>query len=236
MEIKLNPIVKWTVINLIVAVLFAGCCFIAHKYMVRPTLSVTIWPAAGIGVGLIMAWGKKIIPAIALAETINSFVLYQVHLDFGWNKMTLYDILLWLNNIFRPIFAGFLARHVIGSQPRLIQTKQILKFFTFASVIPCAISTTIFVILLIGAGHYTTSDYFVKGGLWYLGDLMSVLIFTPVIMSFIACPRTVWKPRIISVGIPILAGFTLVFALFSSFKSYEEKRINEIIELNDFSI
>lgn len=230
MEIKLNPIVKWTVINLIVAVLFAGCCFIAHKHMVRPTLSVTIWPAAGIGVGLIMAWGKKIIPAIALAELINSIVLYQVHTDFGWNKMTFYDILLWLNNIFRPVFAGFLARYVVGSQPRLIQTKQIIKFFTFASVIPCAISTVFFVILLLGAGHYTTENYLVKGGIWYLGDIMSVLIFTPVIMSFIAQPRTIWQPRIISVGLPVLAGFIMVFALFNSFKFHEEKRINQIIK------
>lgn len=200
--------------------------------MVRPTLSVTIWPAAGIGVGLIMVWGKKIIPAIALAELINAVVLYKVHVDFGWNRMTLFDVLLWLTNVFRPVFAGFLARYVVGTQPRLIQIKKIIKFYLFAAAIPCFISTILFVILLYGAGHYSANNYLIKGVLWYLGDLMSVLIFTPVIMSFLARPRSVWKPRIVSLGLPIIVGFVMVFMLFNSFRSYEEKRINEIIKTN----
>ncbi|MGJ8661998.1 MAG: bifunctional diguanylate cyclase/phosphodiesterase [Marinicella sp.] len=221
---------KWALINVIVAVLFAACCFAAHKYMVRPTLSVAIWPATGLGIGLIIVWGKRIIPAIALAELINSIVLYQVHEDLGWNKTTLYDFLLWMNNIFRPIFAGFLARYMVGTQPQLIQLKPIAKFFLYACAIPCLISTIFFVMLLAGAGHYTTGDYFIKGFLWYLGDWMSVMIFTPVFMAFFANPRTVWRPRVLNVAIPIMTGFLMVFLLFNSFKSYEEGRINEIIQ------
>lgn len=227
---QLKPLVKWSAINVVVGLLLAGCCFLAHRYMVRPTLSVTIWPAAGLGVGLIMVWGRKIIPAIVIAETINSFVLYQVHLTFGWNRMTFFDALLWITNIIRPVFAGFLARYVIGLNPQLMQLKKIIKFFVFAAVIPCAITTIIFVILLSSAGYYTTQDYFIKGGLWYMGDLMSVLIFAPVVMSFLAQPRAVWRPRIVSVALPVLGGFVMVFMLFNSFKSYEERRINEIIK------
>ncbi len=230
MESKINSIVRWVVINVLVALFYAGCCYVAHKYMVRATLSVTIWPAAGLGIGLVMAWGKKIIPALVLAELINSLVLYRIQDDFGWNRTTLFDMLLLANNVFRPVFAGFLARYVMGQSPRLIQLKEIIKFFVFATVLPCLLSTTIFVFLLSGAGFYTTNDYFVRGGLWYLGDLMSVMIFTPVVMSFLAEPRTIWKPRIVSVALPVLAGFTMVFMLLNSFKSYEEKRINKIVE------
>lgn len=197
--------------------------------MVRPTLSVAIWPATGLGIGLIMVWGKRIIPAIALGELINSFVLYQVHLDFGWNETTFYDILLWTNNVFRPVFAGFLARFMVGTQPSLIQIKSILKFFFYACAIPCLVSTVFFVLLLTGAGHYSSDDFFIKGLLWYLGDWMSVMIFTPVVMAFLAKPRNIWKPRILNVAIPITTGFFMVFLLFNSFKSYEEDRINEII-------
>jgi len=216
-------------INVLVGVLYAAACIAAEKYMVRPTLSVTIWPAAGVGVGLLMAWGKKIIPAIALGELINSLVLYKVHLDFGWNQVAFYDAMLYLNNVLRPVFAGLLARHMVGKNPELILLPNILKFFTFAAIIPCLLTTVIFVVLLAGAGFYNTPDYFTKGLLWYLGDLMSVAIFSPVLMALLATPRAIWRPRIISVALPIMGGFFMVFLLFNSFKTYEEDRINEII-------
>ncbi len=227
---KVKPIAKWTAINLVVAVIVAGCCYIAANYIVRPTLSVSIWPAAGLGVGFILVWGKKIIPAIILAEIINGIVLYKIHQDFGWNRMTMYDILLLMTNIFRPLFAGFLVRYVVGAHPQLIQVKNIVKFFLFAAVIPCLVSTVFFVILLTSAGYYSMDDFLLKGFLWYLGDLMSVLIFTPLVLSFLAQPRGMWKPRVKSVAIPILAGFLMVSLLFNSLKNYEDKGINEIIQ------
>ncbi len=220
---------KWAAINLTVGVFYALCCYLAHRYMVRPSLSVTIWPSAGIGVGLVMVLGKRIIPAIAIGELINSVVLYRVHIDFAWDRMAVYDALLYLTNVSRPVFAAYLARYVVGSQPQLIQFKNIIKFFTFAAVLPCLLTTTLFTVLLTGAGHYTAEDFLTKGLLWYMGDLMSVMIYTPVVMSILAEPRKVWRPRIFSVSLPIMAAFLLVFILFNSFKSYEERRINEII-------
>lgn len=226
----MNSIFKWIAINVAVGFLIAACCYVATNYMVRPTLSVTIWPAVGLGVGFIMVWGKKIIPAIVISEIINSIVLYKTHQNLAWNRMAMFEFLLLLNNIFRPLFAGFLARSVIGKRPQLIEIKTILKFFIFGAVIPCFITTIIFVVLLFGAGFYNADNFLIKGVLWYLGDLMSVLVFTPMIMAFLAKPRAMWMPRITSVALPILVGLLLVFMLFNSFRSYEEKRINEIIE------
>ncbi len=221
--------IRWAAINVLVAFLYALCCYLAHKFMVRPTLSVTVWPAAGIGVGLILAWGKKIIPAIVMAETANALLLYQIHRDFGWNSMALYDVLLLLTNIARPLLAGFLARKVVGVNLRLIEAPSIIKLFVYACVIPCAITTLVFMTLLLGAGHYSSSDFMIRAALWYLGDLMSVLIFVPIVLSFIGKPRSIWKPRIVNVALPVLVGFVMVFMLFNSFRDYEEKRINEII-------
>lgn len=225
----MNAKLKWLLINLAVAAAIFISCFLTHHYLVRPTLSVTIWPAAGLGVAFIMVWGARIIPGIALAELINSLVLYQVLEDFGWNRMAMYDALLYVTSVLRPVLAGFLARSVVGESPQLIHFKTIGKFFLYATVIPCLLTTLIFVSLLVGAGHYGSDDYLTKGLLWYLGDLMSVLVYTPVVMSFIARPRSIWRPRMASVGLPVMVGFLMVFMLFNSFKSYEENKVNEII-------
>jgi integral membrane sensor domain MASE1 len=128
-----NQVIKMMAINLAVAIVYATCCYLAHKYMVRPTLSVTIWPAAGIGVGCILVWGKRIIPAIALAELINGFLLYEIHKDFGWNRVTLFDSLLYINSVIRPTLAGFLALYFVGNTHRLIELGRIIRFFYFCS-------------------------------------------------------------------------------------------------------
>ncbi|MCB1583152.1 MAG: EAL domain-containing protein [Xanthomonadales bacterium] len=225
-----KALINTIVLNLSVALVYALCCYLASQYMIRTTLSVTIWPATGIGIGCVFVWGARVIPGIVLAELINAFVLYKVHQSFGWHMATLYDVLLYLTNIFRPLFAGFLARHIAGVSPLLIDLPKILRFFVVAAVLPCLFSTVIFACLLTLAGYYTVDDFLIKGTVWYISDLMSVLIFTPVVLSFFALPRSVWKPRIFSVGMPILIGFMLVFLLFHSFKGHEEKRINQMVK------
>lgn len=222
--------IKWIMMNILFGCVFALICFIASRYMIRPTLSISIWPAAGLGVGAIIIWGRKAIPGIIVGETLNSFILYNIHQNFGFDKETMYDVLLLLTNFFRPLFAGLLVRHVVGSEPKLIEVGPILKFFTFGALIPCFVSTCIFVMLLFGAGYYNAQDFFIKGVLWYLGDIMSVFILTPIMMSLFAKPRNMWQPRVLNVALPISAGFLMVFLLFNSFKGYEERRISEIIE------
>lgn len=216
---------KPILINLLFAAVYAAVCYAAYYYFVRPTLA--IWPAAGIGVGAIIIWRSRIIPGIFLGELLNSIIIYKVHQQFGWNEDTFYNTLFLTLNVLRPLVAGYWVLHVLGNQMLLVNFKSVLKFFLFAAVVPMAFTSLLFILLLNQIGYFTDANFFTKSLLFYIGDIMSVLIFTPIILTLFAQPRSLWRNRIISLTLPVLVSFILIFLLFNSFRQFQIDRINE---------
>jgi len=200
----------------------------AYYYFVRPTLA--IWPAAGMGVGAILIWRSRIIPGILLGEFLNSLIIYKIHQQFGWNMDTLYNALFYTLNVLRPLVAGFWVIHVLGNQLLLLNFKSVAKFFLFAAVIPMAGTSLLFIVLLYQIGFFTDDNFLTKSFLWYLGDVMSVLIFTPIMLTLFARPRSLWRTRIISLTLPVLVSFVLIYLLFNSFRQFQIDRVNEGIQ------
>lgn len=211
--------------NLLFAAVYAAVCYAAYYYFVRPTLA--IWPAAGLGVGAIIIWRSRIIPGILLGELLNSIIIYKVHQQFGWNEDTFYNALFLTLNVLRPLVAGYWVLSVLGNQMLLVNFKSVLKFFLFAAVIPMAVTSLLFIFLLNQIGYFTDENFFTKSLLFYIGDIMSVLIFTPIILTLFAQPRSLWRNRIISLTLPVLVSFILIYLLFNSFRQFQIDRINE---------
>ncbi|GAA4824958.1 hypothetical protein GCM10011365_05240 [Marinicella pacifica] len=214
--------------NVLFAAVYAAVCYAAYYYFVRPTLA--IWPAAGLGVGAIIIWRSRIIPGILLGELLNSLIIYKVHHQFGWNVDTLYNALFYSLNVLRPMVAGFWVLSVLGNKLLLLDFKSVLKFFIFAAVIPMAVASLLFVLLLNQIGFFTDDNFFTKSFLWYLGDVMSVLIFTPIMLTLFARPRSLWRVRIVSLTLPVLVSFVLIYLLFNSFRQFQIDRVNEGIK------
>lgn len=211
--------------NLLFAAVYTAVCYAAYYYFVRPTLA--IWPAAGLGVGAIIIWRSRIIPGILLGELLNSIIIYKVHQQFGWNEDTFYNTLFFILNVLRPLVAGYWVLHVLGNQMLLVNFQSVLKFFLFAAVIPMAVTSLLFILLLNQIGYFTDENFFTKSLLFYIGDIMSVLIFTPIMLTLFAQPRSLWRNRIISLTLPVLVSFILIYLLFNSFRQFQIDRINE---------
>lgn len=219
---------KLSLTNVIFAAIYALVCYLAYFYFVRPTLA--IWPAAGLGVGAVIIWRSRIIPGIMLGELLNSLLIYKVHLHLGWNIDTLYNVLFYLVNIFRPLLAGFWVLRVVGNQFKLLDFKSVSQFFFYSAILPMAFTSILFVLLLNQVGFFDEDNFLTKSFLWYLGDIMSVLIFTPLLLTLFAEPRSLWRTRIVSLTVPVLVCFILIFLLFNSFRQFQIDRINEGIE------
>lgn len=205
--------------------------YVAYKMMVRPSLSVTLWPATGLGVAMIVIWGRKFILGIALGELCSSVILYGIADAIGLNKAFLYDVSLLFLSVLRPCLAGFLVRHRMAMDFSLMKAKDIARFFLYAAVIPCFFTSLAFASLLFLEGHYTTDNLVTKFFAWYIGDLLSVMIVCPIVLSLFAKPRSIWKPRIWQASLPTLAGFCLVFFLFDALRSNDEAQIRETMAL-----
>ncbi|WP_154224097.1 EAL domain-containing protein [Marinicella rhabdoformis] len=227
----MNQTVRLILLNLLFAVVYTAVTYLAYKMMVRPSLAVTLWPATGLGVAFIVIWGRKFILGIVLGELISSILLYRFLDAMGFNQAFMFDLLLLATSIFRPCFAGFMARKLMGMDLSLMKIRDIIRFFLFAAVIPCFITTLIFSGLLMADGHYTADNVVTKFVAWYVGDLLSIMIVCPMVFSLFAKPRSIWKPRIWQAAVPTLAGFCLVFFLFDSLRANDEVQIKNTMAL-----
>ncbi len=224
----LKSAVKLIAANLLFALVYFVACYLAYHYMVRP--NIAIWPGTGLGIGAVIIWKKRILPGIILGELLISVFIYKVHNKLGFNEASFYNLLFLIANIFRPILAGFLTLYALKGKLSLVKRNDIFKFFSYTALLPFLLTTLIFTTLLYQIGYYTGDHFFTNNLLWYLGDIMSVLIFTPALLSLFGRPKALWRPRIVSLTLPILVSFILITLLFNSFHQFEILRINNDIE------
>ncbi len=199
--------------------------------MVRPSLSVPMWPATGLEIVAILLWGRKVIWGVVLGETLSAIMLYNIHQAFGLNQAFMFDVLLLSLSVLRPCLAGFWARHQLAGDTSLLGGKHIWSFYLYGAILPCLITSVFFASLLFLEGHYNTDNIAAKFLAWYFGDLLSVMVVAPLVLSLFARPRKIWRPRFYQVALPTLLGFCFVFALFTSLRSQDEYQIKESMNL-----
>ncbi|WP_031433616.1 hypothetical protein [Methylomarinum vadi] len=65
---------------------------------------------------------------------------------------------------------------------------------------------------------------------WWLGGSIGVILFTPLVLIFIAQPRSAWQPRIIPVFLPLIFLCVAGVWFFTFIKMDEQKRLQHLFE------
>jgi CHASE1-domain containing sensor protein len=125
--------------------------------------------------------------------------------------------------------AGLIKRYVGANNP-LIDDSRILRFFALGGPLSCIISASIGITTLYLEGVISLENIVFSWLTWWVGDVIGVLIFTPLLLCFMGTPRSQWRLRINSVALPLLTLSLLVAALFYVGKSQEQARMSAIFE------
>ena len=201
--------------NLITFSFYFFITFIVISLMKEPTQAITVWPAVGIGMVVALVWGYKVIPALYLAELSIGLLLYPHPLeaysllDFGISNAFIFA------GIFRCYLGAFLIKYFIGYPNSLISYQSILKFFLIIGALSTFVSTVIYSLikyLLNFIEHITFKVNFIE---WWSGDLLGFIIFAPFTMIFISQPKSIWRPRYLTVGLPIIFSFLSVIFIYN---------------------
>lgn len=183
--------------------------------MHEPTQTILVWPAAGIGMIVALVWGIRILPGLYLAHLCISIMLY-FNADQIFTLQALKTTHLFLAvSLFRCYFGAFLIKYFIGYPNSLISFGTIVKLFLFVAPLATFISTIAFDSLKFWLGYSDTlilSSTFLN---WWFGDLVGFIIFAPFTMIFISQPKSIWKPRLTTVGLPISIIFIVVILIYN---------------------
>lgn len=214
-------------LNLALALLYFLGGYLGMLLAFPPSNASPIWPAAGIALAGIYIYGAKLLPGLfcgAFAAQLYSFA------DLS-NPDTIFDSLLiaaviGLASTLQALFGAQAINRCIGRCDPLTADRNILAFLLLGGPVSCMTAATIGIATLSYKNIIIADDVALSWLTWWVGDVIGVLVFTPIAMVFYAKPREIWASRFYSVGYPMIFIIGAVFLLFLFGKEYQFKRID----------
>ncbi|HEY9109095.1 MAG TPA: PAS domain S-box protein [Roseateles sp.] len=177
-----------------------GLLMVLPPYQVAP-----IYPAAGWGLAALLVWGLRYLPAVAL----GSFIVQATMLGDFTTQPLLLALGISLGAATQAAAGTLLMRRWCGRPLVLASPREVLGYLA-AAALAGVVSPSCATLTLRAAEAIATAQMGLVWTVWWTGDLMGVLIATPITLALIGQPREAWASRRFSVGLPMLLTTLLV--------------------------
>lgn len=165
---------------------------------VPPGYATVICPASGIAVGMLLLhgprlWGGVLIGAFLL-NLINS---KGVSLDGGVDGVKVLTALgIAFGSTIQALAGRWLVARFVGLPLALDRTRSLLNLMGLSGPIACVIAASVGTGTLLAAGIITPSEIVGNWTTWWLGDVLGVLVFMPLVLAAPGNPQPpTWKGR-----------------------------------------
>ena len=225
------PPVQWYVCLLQIAAL-ATAYFITGKLgvflAIPPGYATAIWPPSGIALAGVLIYGYRVWPGIVLGSFLVN--LSASFVDNAASE-TLTSILITLciscGAALQALIGAYLVRRFAHFPNSLTSEKEIFLFLLFGGLFSALVNSTIAVSTLLLSGRIAPANFPANWGTWWLGDVLGIFIFTPLVLVWTLRPCESWRHRRLAITLPIL----VVFILTTVVVFYEAQTSNVRLKL-----
>ncbi len=226
---KLFPL---TIILLNIAIAFVYFLFglLGLELAVQPSQASAIWPPSGIALAATLLYGARVWPGIFL----GSFSISAWAFGFDTDLLLVY----FLSSIGIILFAytgSRLIRKYANFPGDLIFDKDIIVFLLLGGPVSCLIPATLGVLVMSFYNIIPSSEIPITWLVWWVGDTIGVIIFTPIMLTIFTPSNPLWKQRRFSLALPLIVSFTFVLILFYYIIDLEEKRHQHLFVENSLT-
>jgi len=214
----------------LIAGLYYASGILVKPLIVPPTFAAPIWPAAGIGVAVLLLWGNKFIPALVIGEILINLKFYKLEVFSERPEMLITFGVLLLATVLRSVIGAYLVRQNLGKSNDYLTLQSVAKLLILAGLIPTFITSALSTLALSTSGTLQLESVTINFLTWWYGDTVGVFIFLPLMMVFFKKPRVIWKPRLLKTAIPVAVSFVLLIAVSFNIKNLEHKRLLDLMD------
>ena len=177
---------------------------------IPPGFASPLYLAAGVALAAVLIAGPWMLGAIALGSfSVNLWL--QIRLDPFAPQMLALSALIGAGAAAQAAFGAWLVRRRTEQPLTLSHPRDVLQFLACAAA-SCAVSTGTGNLGLWWTRHLPPADLPASLAAWWVGDVLGVLIVTPILLTLLGRPRSAWAPRRLSVGLT-LALTTILLAV-----------------------
>jgi diguanylate cyclase (GGDEF)-like protein/PAS domain S-box-containing protein len=198
---------------------------------IPPGYATAIWPAAGVALAGILAFGPKVWPSILVASFCINL---PTAMDPGGTEAILKSVALAgeisLGASMQALIGAWLVRRFAEYPVEFVQEVQIGKLLALGGPIACVVSSTVGVSSLLAAGVIPLDNVSFSWLTWWVGDTIGVLLFMPAFVIWSASPEKLSLREKFLVSLPIIILLTLVTGMFVETSKLEQRRIKVELE------
>lgn len=208
--------------QIVVAGAYALAGRLALLMAISPGYASPVWPAAGVALVAILRRGYRVAPAVAA----GSFI---VNAGPSLESLVIAGCIS-IGASLQAVCGGALVRWLVRDPERLVDETDIVRFTALAGPVAGTVGATIGNATLWIGGVTPGPEVLFSWWTWWVGDTIGVIIFAPLLLSFVGAPADTWRPRRLSVVIPLVVGFGIVTAAFLRTASWERERLRSELD------
>lgn len=165
-----------------------------------------LYLAAGVGLGLVLGWGPHMLWAVLLGGACVTAVDHTLlHSQISWAALATQS---WVSGFGAALQIWVACRLTAGrSWPvdlSLDQPRQIARFLFLAGPVACLINPVLSVGSMLALGIVSPDTALTSALSWWAADTMGVLMCTPIVLTWVGQPHTLWRSRRRIVGVPLM--------------------------------
>ncbi len=217
----LGDLQRWTII----AVGYFAFGKLGLLLAIEPGYATAVWPPSGIALAGILLFGYRVWPAVVVGSfLVNVSVPPDAATTEIMVKNAVVALSIGMGAGIQAVAGGALIGRFVGFDSTLDRVEEVLRFLVLAGPVACSVNASLGTTTLALAGATPASDLPFTWFTWWVGDVVGVIIFAPLILTCAAEPRALWRRRRFSVGIPMLLAFTVSIVAFFFASSTEQNR------------
>lgn len=162
-----------------VAVIYIVAARLGLIFALQPGYATSVWPPSGISVASLLLIGYPIWPGISIGAFFTNLLISSTSVDPISSVLISSSIA--IGSTLQPLAIVYVLKKLM-SIIHLLNTHRNVFIFLFTTVIGCLIASTIGTTTLYAMGVIELKSYLSNWETWWLGDIMGIYIFTPLLM------------------------------------------------------
>jgi PAS domain S-box-containing protein len=190
----------------IVGVAFTGylvCARLGLLLAIPPGIASPLWPAAGLALVTTLVWGRWALLGVAFGSMAGNLGFVASAGPTGVVDVVV-TAAIGAGVALQAGVGALLVKRFVGEPLRLAEPAQLWRFFCLPALLASCVSASVGLGALWIAGRLDSTQASLHWAAWWVGDTLGVLVFAPVMLTWIGQPRDEWAPRRWSVALPML--------------------------------
>ena len=207
------------------AVAYAIVALASMQLAIPPDYASPLYPSAGLALAAGLGWGLRVLPGAALGAFAANVLLSQ---ERGLPSL-LAPAVIGLGAMLQAGLGAWAIRRWV-MQPLLLSEPLDLARFYALGALSCLVSPTVGSSALLLIGAIGSAQWLHTWSAWWVGDTLGLLIAAPMALTLLGQPRKAWRPRRLSVGLPMLLSTLLLAAATTRVLDWDVQRGRSLFE------